>query len=98
MCRHGGMHQALVVHVFVRFGALHQPVGDEQAAEGFGVDHFNRLELALPAMEHLLNLADSERSRDVQLWRRRDGKKGKVFGKNETLSVGQKAPAGDERA
>lgn len=45
-----------MVHVLVVLRALHEAVRDEERSEGLGVDHLHGLELALPAMEHLLHL------------------------------------------
>ena len=61
-----GVNEGLVVDVFVRLGALHEPVGDEQTAEGLGLDHLHGLELGLALVEHLVNLrrrGDGERVR-----------------------------------
>mmetsp|Transcript_8302 Transcript_8302/g.37367 ORF Transcript_8302/g.37367 Transcript_8302/m.37367 type:complete len:211 (+) Transcript_8302:10085-10717(+) len=56
-----GVNEGLVVDVFVRLGALHEPVGDEQTAEGLGLDHLHGLELGLALVEHLVNpVGDSE--------------------------------------
>ena len=52
-----GVHEALVVHVLVLLRALHQSVGDEEPAEGLGLHHLDRLELALPGVQHFLHLA-----------------------------------------
>ena len=54
--RERGVDEGLVVDVLVILGALHEPVGDEQTAEGLGFDHLHGLELGLALVEHLLNL------------------------------------------
>ena len=56
MPRERGVDEGLVVDVLVILGALHEPVGDEQTAEGLGFDHLHGLELGLALVEHLLNL------------------------------------------
>ena len=72
-----GVNEGLVVDVFVRLGALHEPVGDEQTAEGLGLDHLHGLELGLALVEHLVNLrrrGDGERVRKKRWSSAGDGK------------------------
>ena len=72
-----GVNEGLVVDVFVRLGALHEPVRDEQTAEGLGLDHLHGLELGLALVEHLVNLrrrGDGERVRKKRWSSAGDGK------------------------
>ena len=72
-----GVNAGLVVYVFVRLGALHEPVGDEQTAEGLGLAHLHGLELGLALVEHLVNLrrrGDGERVRKKRWSSAGDGK------------------------
>lgn len=82
MPRERGVDEGLVVDVLVILAALHEPVGDEQTAEGLGLDHLHGLELGLALVEHLLNLRRRgwRVSRQMQhVFRNRDGGAGRTL-------------------